>query len=56
MQPRWGGRYVYGTKDRYADAAADGELTAMDPTGITVWSKVLTVSVNGLTEYLVSRR
>jgi hypothetical protein len=36
---------MYGAKDWHADAAADGELTASDPTGAMVWRKSVTVSV-----------
>jgi hypothetical protein len=36
---------MYGMKDWHADAAADGELSALDNNGKTVWTKKLTVSV-----------
>jgi hypothetical protein len=36
---------MYGAKDWHADAAADGDLTASDPTGVTIWSRGVTVSV-----------
>lgn len=36
---------MYGAKDWYADAAAEGQLTATDPAGRVLWSKELTVSV-----------
>lgn len=36
---------MYGAKDWHADAAADGELTALDPAGAKVWSRSVTVSV-----------
>jgi hypothetical protein len=36
---------MYGAKDWHADAAADGELTAVDATGAEIWRKSVTVSV-----------
>jgi hypothetical protein len=36
---------MYGMKDWHADAAADGELSALDSAGKAVWSKKLTVSI-----------
>lgn len=37
---------MYGAKDWHADAAADGELVASDPTGAVFWSKSITVSIS----------
>jgi hypothetical protein len=37
---------MYGAKDWHADAAADGELAAADPSGTVLWRKTLTVSVS----------
>jgi hypothetical protein len=34
-----------GAKDWHADAAAEGELTAMDASGATVWRKEMTVAI-----------
>jgi hypothetical protein len=36
---------MYGVKEWRADAAADGELVAVDPAGSVVWRKAITVSV-----------
>jgi len=37
---------MYGAKDWRADAAADGELIATDPSGAIIWRKAVTVSVS----------
>jgi hypothetical protein len=37
---------MYGTKEWRADAAADGELVASDPTGAVLWRRAVTVSLS----------
>ena len=37
---------MYGAKDWHADAAAEGSLSAADPSGRVVWEKKLTVAVS----------
>ena len=37
---------MYGAKDWHADAAAEGSLSAADPSGRVIWQKTLTVSVS----------
>jgi hypothetical protein len=47
---------MYGMKDWHADAAADGELSALDRDGTAIWNKTLTVSIMERQRTLPSRQ
>ena len=46
---------MYGMKDWHADAAADGELSALDRDGKAIWTKKLTVSISEPQRTLATR-